>query len=426
MTLRTHLPPPPPPLQRRGRRDAQPLLPSRLLSLSCRALLQPRLEMFVLSSPLLLPLPPLLPLFRVSVSSAARPHPDKTEGEDTHLLHSSSASTTAAIYDGVGSWSFEQEVDVAAFSQRMRAATADVLAASPDMEPQQLMQAVWEAMDRDRIPGSSTACLLRIACHGEQPELTAASVGDTGFLVLRRRVEGEKEEQAASAAVDGQQRLLSHHLLQLRTAACRPLTPPPLLLLLRPLPTTCTTAHCSSCTGSTVRISWGFAYLPSCIFFLRVLVDIIIVLFVSASQSDRCLRPALLCCDDSAVTAAFRSGCPRFRRPCLTIWTRRRSRASHRPQPSPLSPLRCWRRRGAAAWTAAWTAHSLLRPRTTTYSGQEGGRTTSPSSHSGSSTQQQTQRRAGSISRGCTQARDEQQVWLRRQPAGSSDTASLL
>ena len=143
------------------------------------------------------------PLPSVSVCTAARPQPDKTEGEDTHLLHSSATSTTAAVYDGVGSWSFEQGVDVAAFSRRMRDATAQALAANAELQPQQLLQAVWDTMDSDRQPGSSTACLLRIDCQAQQAELTAASVGDTGFLVLRRRVEGEQEQQAEQQDTTG-------------------------------------------------------------------------------------------------------------------------------------------------------------------------------------------------------------------------------
>ena len=45
-------------------------------------------------------------------------------------MHASPEAVTLAVYDGVGSWSFEQGVDVTLFAKRIKQLTDDLLADS--------------------------------------------------------------------------------------------------------------------------------------------------------------------------------------------------------------------------------------------------------------------------------------------------------
>ena len=135
--------------------------------------------------------------YRVLTSHASRPHPAKKVGEDAHVVHTTDAVTTAAIYDGVGSWSFEQGIDVSAFSRRMADLTEAALKARMQ-PPDALLHAVWESVGKEDVVGSCTACIVQI--DGTEDEQTAVlracTVGDSGFLVLRRLVDGEERVDA--------------------------------------------------------------------------------------------------------------------------------------------------------------------------------------------------------------------------------------
>ena len=152
----------------------------------------------------------LLPVV-VECACASRPHPDKTEGEDTYSVHASPSGVTLAVYDGVGSWSFEQGVDVSLFSKRIKRLTDQQLAASSSSHdvplPSALLGSVWRRLSADRVLGSCTACIVSLSASSEGGRLEAVTLGDSGFLVLRKRREGEAETDATEWVDDDNSQL---------------------------------------------------------------------------------------------------------------------------------------------------------------------------------------------------------------------------
>ena len=182
------------------------------------------------------------PSLFLNAGICAIPHPDKKAGEDSYVAvvanlngapqaggaaaasptssSSSSSSPLApltcpfsvlAVFDGVGSWSFEQGLDPAKFSaacaEGLKAyidghptlspaptpasgvasqTAASLLQSAPTpLSPSCMLNAVWDFVCQRRVVGSSTACILALAHHTN--ELRAANIGDSGFLVLRHR-----------------------------------------------------------------------------------------------------------------------------------------------------------------------------------------------------------------------------------------------
>ena len=164
-----------------------------------------------------------LPAAVVECAISSRPHPDKAEGEDTYSVHASPEQVTLAIYDGVGSWSFEQGVDVSLFAKRIKQLTDELLLAQSSSSPSSsssssssssapsgsavlppvaLLDSVWRRLSSDRVRGSCTVCIVSLSASSAGCRLDAVTLGDSGFLVLRKRQRGEVETDVTEA-VDG-------------------------------------------------------------------------------------------------------------------------------------------------------------------------------------------------------------------------------
>jgi len=216
---------------------------------------------------------PPRPSLYLNAGVFARPHPDKKVGEDSFLAMVGNANTSVdahgapvmaassspasssssendepvvtpfsilAVFDGVGSWSFEKGLDYPArFSNALAeglheyirtqpalksnrsvpntavsealanaadpAASPAVAAAAsaavspsasgtafvpgalsaPALSPSAMLGSAWSRVTKDKVAGSSTACILSLAHHSN--ELRAANIGDSGFVVLRQR-----------------------------------------------------------------------------------------------------------------------------------------------------------------------------------------------------------------------------------------------
>ena len=114
-------------------------------------------------------------------------------------MHASPSAVTVAVYDGVGSWSFEQGVDVSLFSKRIKQLTDELLAADSSSSaalPVALLESVWRRLSADRVLGSCTACIVSLSASPAGCRLDAVTLGDSGFLVLRKRRQGEEETDA--------------------------------------------------------------------------------------------------------------------------------------------------------------------------------------------------------------------------------------
>lgn len=149
---------------------------------------------------------------------ASWPHPDKKHGEDSFVSFlgtrmdvkadtgapSVSPLSVIAVFDGVGSWSFEQGIDPSKFSnecaralkqaidthptitgQQVTPTAAAEPSAVPPLSPASLLDAAWQAVSTEKVVGSSTACIL--ALSHDSNELKASNIGDSGFLILRHR-----------------------------------------------------------------------------------------------------------------------------------------------------------------------------------------------------------------------------------------------
>jgi len=111
------------------------------------------------------------------------PHPHKgTAGEDAYLL----GPQLVGVADGVGSW-WEGGIDPAVYAQALMHASAGECAerarSGAEQRPRKVLEAAWRATRKARVLGSATICL--VALHPSKPELIAANIGDSGFLLLR-------------------------------------------------------------------------------------------------------------------------------------------------------------------------------------------------------------------------------------------------
>ena len=112
------------------------------------------------------------------------PHPHKgTEGEDAYLL----GPTMLGVADGVGSW-WEAGIDPSLYARALMAAShaacVQQVERGRELRPRKVLDGAWQALRQSAIVGSSTVCLVGL--HPVKPELISASVGDSGFLILRR------------------------------------------------------------------------------------------------------------------------------------------------------------------------------------------------------------------------------------------------
>jgi protein phosphatase PTC7 len=115
------------------------------------------------------------------------PHPEKlaTGGEDAFFI--SEDTRVIGVADGVGGWR-ESGIDPGEYSRTlMRVAceffNSDKAKLSNGNLEETARAALALAHQKTRMPGSSTACVL--ALNPEQSAISAANLGDSGFVVIR-------------------------------------------------------------------------------------------------------------------------------------------------------------------------------------------------------------------------------------------------
>jgi CBS domain-containing protein len=160
-----------------------------------------------------------LPSLFLNAGVCALPHPDKQFGEDSFVAIVTNVASTdntsingdtlanpisvLAVFDGVGMLAFEKGIQHAArFSNALAEGlktyvnshpllTANAKSEQPQqpnpaiLSPASMLSNIWQRVSTEKIPGSSTACILSLAHHSN--ELRAANIGDSGFLLLRKR-----------------------------------------------------------------------------------------------------------------------------------------------------------------------------------------------------------------------------------------------
>lgn len=119
------------------------------------------------------------PVSSLSSSSAPLPPSSSTSPEPPPL-------SVIAVFDGVGSWSFEQGIDPAQFAKALAQGLLDSIRPNDRSlpTPLSLLNTAYRASLARKAPGSSTACVLVLSAPSN--ELRAINVGDSGFLVLRQ------------------------------------------------------------------------------------------------------------------------------------------------------------------------------------------------------------------------------------------------
>lgn len=130
--------------------------------------------------------PGLQPL-ALRAAACTLPHPDKvaTGGEDAFFI--SEDIKVMGVADGVGGWR-ESGIDPGEYSRSlMRVAceffNSDQSKGRADNLEETARAALGVAHQKTRMPGSSTACIL--ALNPEQSAISAANLGDSGFVVIR-------------------------------------------------------------------------------------------------------------------------------------------------------------------------------------------------------------------------------------------------
>ena len=140
---------------------------------------------------------------RARFSVASRPHAAKAAsgGEDAHFVHApipggeQGGLVAFGVADGVGSWSFEKGIDGSQYARALMSASLQAAASAsrssegtvPDAHA--LLQRAWSALEAQSASaapavGATTACVCVL--DARRRELSAANVGDSGFVVLRR------------------------------------------------------------------------------------------------------------------------------------------------------------------------------------------------------------------------------------------------
>jgi len=115
-------------------------------------------------------------LFCFDISVQVIPHPDKVSsgGEDAYFIYERFGFGVA---DGVGGWS-DGGVNPADYSRHIMRITAENL--ESDLDPKTALDL---AHSKTRIPGSCTACLVKM--DGVTGDLSVLNLGDSGMVILR-------------------------------------------------------------------------------------------------------------------------------------------------------------------------------------------------------------------------------------------------
>ena len=161
------------------------------------------------------------------IHSAFCVKPHNGAGEDAHLILdlnpicSSKSTWLLGVFDGVGSWSFEQGIDVSKYSRAICEATINsarqsaqnLSSTSTTTKLTELLHQAWNTVREQKIVGSCTACIVSISPDQQgRYQLHSVSVGDSGFLVLRRNQQQpliQSEIQEVNHGKRGQ--ILNHH-----------------------------------------------------------------------------------------------------------------------------------------------------------------------------------------------------------------------
>jgi serine/threonine protein phosphatase PrpC len=110
--------------------------------------------------------------------------------KSSQTSHNTTAATAEAsvlaVFDGVGSLSFEKNINVRAYAQAINVAVqnaveTEISKGSHDIDPYEILKSGYEEVRTKHIVGSSTACVISL----KNNRLTCANVGDSGFLLLR-------------------------------------------------------------------------------------------------------------------------------------------------------------------------------------------------------------------------------------------------
>lgn len=132
---------------------------------------------------------------RIQLASAAAvvPHPDKAGrqyerpphcgGEDAYFIED--AIGVVGVADGVGGWS-SKGVDPGLFSRELMAFAAEAVVKFEKRDPLDVLRA---AHAKTRALGSSTALIVALETVPQTDSglIHAANLGDSGFLIVRRR-----------------------------------------------------------------------------------------------------------------------------------------------------------------------------------------------------------------------------------------------
>jgi len=103
------------------------------------------------------------------------PHPGKRVrgGEDSSYV----SSHTLAVFDGVSAWWYEDGIDAGNYAFGLAEATKQNDCV--DITSQKLLERAFASVN---LPGSSTACIVRLCQNGE---LDTTHIGDTGYGLFR-------------------------------------------------------------------------------------------------------------------------------------------------------------------------------------------------------------------------------------------------
>ncbi|KAL7097799.1 hypothetical protein ACP275_10G165600 [Erythranthe tilingii] len=123
----------------------------------------------------------IIPSLKMTGASVCIPmeKPGKPRGEDAHFI--STKYQTIGVADGVGGWA-KLGIDAGKYSRQLMMNSVRSLRRQPrcagGVNPKRVLQ---HAYKRTTAKGSSTACIVTLS--GDK--LSAANVGDSGFLVIR-------------------------------------------------------------------------------------------------------------------------------------------------------------------------------------------------------------------------------------------------
>mmetsp|Transcript_25616 Transcript_25616/g.82959 ORF Transcript_25616/g.82959 Transcript_25616/m.82959 type:complete len:705 (-) Transcript_25616:209-2323(-) len=108
---------------------------------------------------------------------------DPELSEDAFFVtESRSGAQYVGVFDGVGSWR-KLGVDPRRYPRALRDAVVDAVEQNTFQRPHDLLSAAWRRVTKDKVPGSTTACVLTL--DEEVNALSYVNLGDAGVVVFR-------------------------------------------------------------------------------------------------------------------------------------------------------------------------------------------------------------------------------------------------